>query len=342
MGQDTPTLRFAGESIPLSGGTTVLEALEARGVAVPNSCRAGACQSCTMRAIAGPIPSEAQAGLSPAKRELGHFLACVCRPSEDLEVATLDEAAELSARIVEVRRTSGAVLLVRLRTASALGYRPGQFITLLRPDGLARAYSLASVPSIEGELELLLHVRHYPEGAMSGWLAEVEEGAEVSLRGPFGECFYVAGQEDGPLLLVGSGTGLAPLYGIVRDALRAGHRGPITLLHGARRAEDLYLREELAALAAEHANLEVVASALEIGGPGGPGGVDGVDGRALDVIALERASACVTKDLRVFLCGAPGLVQGLRRKLFIAGVSMRSIFADAFLPSASSAGGASV
>ncbi len=335
MGQDTPTLRFAGESIPLAGGATVLEALEAQGIAVPNSCRAGACQSCTMRAVSGPVPREAQAGLSPAKRELGHFLACVCRPSEDLEVASLDEAAEVSVAIVEVRRTSGAVLLVRLRSESPLEYRPGQFITLLRPDGLARAYSLASVPSLDGELELLLHVRHFPDGAMSGWLAGAQAGAQMSLRGPFGECFYVAGQEAAPLLLVGTGTGLAPLYGIARDALRAGHRGPITLLHGARRAQDLYLRQEVAALVAEHPNLEVVASALEVA-EGAE--AEGVDRRAIDAIALERAQSCAMKDLRVFLCGAPELVVGLRRRLFIAGVSMRSIFADAFLPSAPAPG----
>jgi len=336
MGQETPTLRFAGESIALDGAQTVLEALEARGVAIPSSCRAGACQSCTMRVVSGRVPSEAQVGLSPAKRELGHFLACMCRPSEDLEITTLGDAAEVSARIVEVRRTAGAVLLVRLRSASPLDYRPGQFVTLVRPDGLARAYSLASVPGLDGALELHLHVRHYPDGAMSGWLAEAQPGAEVSLRGPFGECFYVAEDPDKPLLLVGSGTGLAPLYGIVRDALRAGHSGPITLLHGARRAEDLYLREELAALAGAHGNLEVVASALEVGGAAD------VDGRPLDVIALERAPANFSRGLRVFLCGAPELVNGLRRRLFMAGASMRSIFADAFLPSAPAAVSSSV
>ncbi len=336
MSHASPTLRFAGETIALERGQTVLEALEARGVAVPSSCRAGACQSCTMRAVSGELPSESQAGLSPAKRALGHFLACVCRPAGDLEVASLGDAAELSATIVEVRRTSGAVLLVRLRTASPLDYRPGQFITLLRPDGLARPYSIASVPALDGPSELHLHVRHYPGGAMSGWLAGVREGVEVSLRGPFGECFYVAEDRDAPLLLVGSGTGLAPLYGIARDALAGGHRGPITLLYGARRAEDLYLREELALLAAEHDNLELIASALEVGEA-----VD-VDGRALDVIALERAPADFSRGLRVFLCGAPALVNGLRRQLFMAGASMRSIFADAFLPSAPATGPSSV
>jgi len=321
-----PSLRFTTDNFEVEGEQTVLEVLEAKGVSVPSSCRAGACRSCMMRAVSGEVPAAAQVGLSPAQRELGYFLACVCRPSGDLEITTVDAAAEISATIVSVTRTSGAVLLVRLRCAEPLDYRPGQFVTLLRGDGLARAYSLASVPSLDGDRELMLHVRHYPDGAMSGWLAEATAGTSVTLRGPYGECFYGAEDPQRPLLLVGTGTGLAPLYGILRKALSSGHRGPISLCYGARRAVDLYHREELEALAAEHANLELFASALEVGE------AVGVVDTPLDVLALERAGAADVSALKVYLCGAPQLVLGLRRRLFIAGVSMNSIAADAFLP----------
>ena len=328
-----PNLRFAAKDIAMDGEVTVLEALEAEGVAVPSACRAGACRSCMMRAVAGEVPAAAQAGLSAGKRELGYFLSCVCRPTGDLEVVTVDAAAEVAATIVSVTATSGAVLIVRLRSDSPLSYRAGQFITLLREDGLARPYSLASVPALDGGRELVLHVRHHPEGAMSGWLATAAAvGARVRLRGPYGECFYVDGDDGGgrPLLLVGAGTGLAPLYGIVRDALHRGHAGPITLLHGARRAEELYHRAELAALTAAHPNLEVIASAQ--GFEGGGEGASAVVDTPLDRLALDRVAGVDARALRVFLCGAPAPVFGLRRSLFIAGVSMGSILADAFLP----------
>ncbi|MEZ4380808.1 MAG: 2Fe-2S iron-sulfur cluster binding domain-containing protein [Nannocystaceae bacterium] len=323
-----PTLRFAERELTIEGGATVLETLESAGIDVPNSCRAGACQSCLMRAVAGEVPDEARRGISPAKRELGYFLACVCRPTQDLEVATAGAGETIAATIAAVRRLAGDVLEVRLRPAAALDGRGGQFITLLRDDGLARPYSLASV---RGADELELHVRHYPTGAMSGWLAAAAPGAAVGLRGPFGECFYVADDLTRPLLLVGAGTGLAPLYGIVREALAAGHRGPITLLHGARRAADLYHREELAALAAEHDNLEVVASALDAGAG------DGVIATPIDALAVDRAKDAAKAGVRAYLCGAPALVNGLRRRLFVAGVPLRSILADAFLPAAGGA-----
>ena len=320
-----PKLRFAERDLEIAGGATVLETLEAAGIDVPNSCRAGACQSCLMQAVAGEVPEEARRGVSPAKRELGHFLACVCRPTADLEVARVGGSEAIAATIAAIRRCPGDVLEVRLRGAERLDYRGGQFITLLRDDGLARPYSLASVG---GAAELELHVRHFADGAMSGWLARAAPGVEVAIRGPYGECFYVADDLERPLLLVGTGTGLAPLYGIVREALAAGHRGPITLLHGARRAADLYHRDELAALAAAHDNLEVVASALDATGD------DDMTATPIDALALERAAAADRGALRVYLCGAPALVNGLRRRLFIAGVPLRSILADAFLPAA--------
>ena len=209
-----PKLRIAENTVDFACGETVLDALEGAGIHVPNSCRTGVCQSCLMQACSGDVPDEAQSGISSAKRELGYFLACVCRPTSDLEVAHLGESEAITATLTAIRRCPGDVLEVRLRTTTPLDYRGGQFVTLLREDGLARPYSLASV---RGADELELHVRHYPGGAMSGWLATAPVGATIEVRGPLGECFYVADDLDRPLLLVGTGTGLAPLYGIGID-----------------------------------------------------------------------------------------------------------------------------
>lgn len=135
----------------------------------------------------------------------------------------------------------------RLVVDPSFAYEPGQFLTLLRGDGLARSYSIASQPDDE---HLELHVRLVPGGAMSGWLASPEAlGAALQVRGPSGSCFYVKGRPEQPLLLAGTGTGLAPLWAIARAALAAGHTGPIRLFHGARSAAGLYFIDELSDLA---------------------------------------------------------------------------------------------
>src|SRR3954464_3781367 len=76
----------AARSYALGEGESVLDGLLREGVAVPNSCRAGACQSCLMQVTAGTAPAEAQKGLKEKSRGGGDFLACAARPLEDLTV----------------------------------------------------------------------------------------------------------------------------------------------------------------------------------------------------------------------------------------------------------------
>jgi CDP-4-dehydro-6-deoxyglucose reductase, E3 len=308
--------------IALEPGESVLRALERSGVIVPSSCRVGACQSCLVRVTRGEVPARAQLGLKESLCVRGFALACQAVPTGDLEVEVgAARALELPARVTRVERLGPDILRVRLTVSGELGYRAGQFITLLRPDGLARPYSLASRPADGAELEL--HVRLLPGGQMSEWLAsEDAKGAAVAVRGPVGDCFYLEGQPEQPLVLAGVGSGLAPLWGIVRDALASGHRGPIELWHGARTAEGLYLREELRSLQSVHENFVYRPCALE-------SSADGVLTGRLDQLLLAATTSFAAP--RFYLCGDAPFVQGLKRALFLRGASLRNIFADAFV-----------
>jgi CDP-4-dehydro-6-deoxyglucose reductase, E3 len=325
-------VRYEAQWYPLEPEESVLDGLLRQGIVVPHACKAGVCQSCLMRAANGRVPEKAQAGLKETLRARNYFLACSCKLERGMELEVGGGADELRvpARLDSVMPLSGDVLRVRLRPEAPFEYRAGQYLTLLRADGLARSYSVASLPR-EGLLEL--HVRLLPGGVMSGWLrTEARPGDEVRIQGPAGECFYVPGRPEQPLLLAGTGTGLAPLYGIARDALEEGHTGPIWLFHGARDPRGLYLAEELRELAARHPNLHYRPSVLE-------GRLEeGVHVGALD--ALIRAECPKPVGWRAFLCGNPELVVSLRKKLFLAGLSLKDIHADAFLPSASAPEGA--
>jgi CDP-4-dehydro-6-deoxyglucose reductase len=325
-------VRYEAEWYPLQPEESVLDGLLRQGIAVPHACKAGVCQSCLMRAASGTLPEKAQVGLKETLKARNYFLACSCTLEQgtELELGGGTDELRVPARIDSLTPLSEDVLRVRLRPEAPFEFRAGQYLTLLRADGLARSYSVASLPR-EGLLEL--HVRLLPGGAMSGWLrTEARLGDAVRIQGPAGECFYVPGRPEQPLLLAGTGTGLAPLYGIVRDALEEGHAGPIWLFHGARDPRGLYLVEELRELAARHPNLHYRPSVLE-------GRLEeGVHVGALD--ALIRAECPKPVGWRAFLCGNPELVQSLRKKLFLAGLSLKDIHADAFLPSASKPEGA--
>ena len=317
-----PSINYDGRLYSLDENESVLDALLRNGINAPHSCKAGNCGFCLMRAAEGAVPARAQTGLKDSWKAQGYFLACVCRPENDLAITTVGEDASLGATITSLDLLSSDVMRVRLHCDAPLGFRSGQYVTIVREGGLSRSYSVASLPH---ESDIELHVRKIHGGRMSGWLhTEAKVGERVSVLGPSGECFYVPGKEDQPILLVGTGTGLAPLYGILRDALRHGHRGPIHLFHGALHKGGLYLVEELRRLVSSHGHVSYTPAVLN-----GEEADDLAVG-AIDQVVFRRFPKL--SGWRGYVCGDPGLVQSLKKKLFLSGMASREIFTDAFLP----------
>jgi len=319
-------IHFEGQAIEVSPGETVLQCIERHGGTLPAFCRRGICRTCLVKARSGSVPPAAQKGLKEALRLQGLFLACQCEPSEDIELERYGSSAVYDSCVERVERLSERVLRVYLSAPEGFEYRPGQFIQLERPgDGVSRAYSLASLPGAALEL----HVALLPGGAMSQWLVGAT-GEPVRLRGSFGECHYLPGELERPLCLAGTGTGLAPLLGILRAALAAGHHGPIRLYHGSVQRSGLYLWDELMALERMAPHLRVTGSVLE--GPAAEAG--GAAGASIRVEALDATIArdgASPPEERVFLCGHADLVRALQKKFYLSGVPLARIHADAFV-----------
>ena len=307
-----PEVEYNGSRYPVAAGETVLECLERHGETVAHSCRSGICQSCLLRAVEGSVPAVAQKGLRENRRQQGYFLDCMATPDTDLRIELPGDAMRLRVTVAELSRLSESVMRVRLNADRPLDYRPGQYVTFLR-QGLARSYSIASLPE---EPALEFHVRQIAGGRMSNWLhSDAAVGDAFEVQGPLGECYYTQDLPDQPLLLAGAGTGLAPLYGIVRDALRQGHTGEIRLYHGARSEQGLYLVDELRALAQAHPQLHYEPTTEPL----------------LQAILARQAKWA---GWRGYFCGDPALVGQLKKQLFLSGMAMRDIYADAFVPAA--------
>lgn len=311
----------------IAEGSNLLGAMLEEGIALSHGCKSGVCRSCLVVAVEGDIPEAAQVGLSAAERKQRLLLACQCAPRGDLVLADAGERLDLPAEVVAVHRLCERVAHVQVRVEGSLDFTPGQFLNLVRPDGLSRSYSIASLPD-EGTVDF--HVGLVPEGRMSGWLLrDASPGDRVVLRGPYGKCCYdresTTPQE--PLVLAGTGTGLAPLWGIARDALRHGHSGPITLYHGGLNTEALYWDAPLRRLADAYANFRYLPHVLE--GEPPPGGRCGPINDA--VLRADVPPETPLTHSTVYLCGAPEFVNRLRRNLFLSGCSLAKIHADAFV-----------
>ncbi len=318
-----PLITFEGKSYECRSGERVLDCLMRHGVMLPSSCRSGVCQTCMVRAVNGVPPVVAQNGIKDTLRAQGYFLACVCEPESDIEISLVDSATVRNrATLVSRERMNESVLRLRMTCGSAFEYRAGQFINLIRPgDELVRSYSLASLPS-ENELEL--HVKRVPDGRMSNWIFdELEVGQELEFYGPSGDCFYLPGNRDASLLLIGTGTGLAPLYGIMRNALAQEHTGPIHFFHASLATPGLYMMDEMYALASASANMTYTPCVLKGETPRG-----GVQGNIVDIVQSNMKNLA---GWRIYLCGDPPIVDALKRACFLSGATMQNIHSDPFV-----------
>jgi len=311
---------------PCETGETVLDALTKGGASVPSSCRTGVCQTCLLRATEGVPPGPSQAGLKETLRAQNYFLACQCIPDTALRVELPSaDVGKIDAEILALTPLSKDTLAVTLQSADIGDYHAGQFINVFKDERISRSYSLASAPGVDPHLTL--HVRRIDHGKVSGWIHDMlKVGHTIPISRPIGDSFYVPSDLDQPLLLLGTGSGLAPLYGIVRAALHHGHRGVIRLYHGSRDRHGLYLMEELRALAKEHHSFRYEPCVSQETAD------DRVRaGRVLDVALQDLPTV---SGMRAYLCGHPDMVRSAKKRLYLSGAALKDIYADAFIRSA--------
>ncbi|NIF17046.1 iron-sulfur-binding ferredoxin reductase [Pantoea sp. Cy-639] len=286
--------------------SNLLDALNEAGLNVPYSCRAGSCHACLVRCLDGlPLDAKPEA-LEAGKREQGWRLACQCAISGDLRVALFDPRQDgVPAKVSELDWFAD-VLRLRLLPERPLRYQAGQHLVLWNGE-IARPYSLASLPDEDVFLEFHIDCRR--TGAFCDRARQLKVGDELrlgELRG--GALHYDPDWQARPLWLLAAGTGLAPLWGILREALRQGHQGEIKVLHVAHAPVGHYLGEALQSLPGVTVEL-VLVDQLE------------------DALSGLRPSA---RQTMVLLCGAPATVERLARRLFIAGVPRNQVLADVF------------
>ena len=211
------------------------------------------------------------------------------------------------------------------------GHLAGQHLDLrlTAEDGYRaqRSYSISSVP--DGQPTLEITVEWVEDGEVSPFLLdELREGDRIELRGPIGGYFTWVPGDGGPLLLVGGGSGVAPLMSILRARIREAAPTPVRLLYSARTVDELLYRAELDALAdADHA-FELVYT-LTRGAPEGWTGEQGRIGREM----LAARGFPPEDRPRVFVCGPTPFVEAVADALIAIGHDGERVKTERFGPS---------
>jgi NAD(P)H-flavin reductase len=207
-------------------------------------------------------------------------------------------------------------LLLEIEGDEPFRFIAGQHV-VLRPDlpgGDASYFSIAAAPNQAGMRELTLASRNESE-----LLARAPLGAAVTIEGPFGD--FTLRNAPGSLL-VGAGTGVAPLRAMAHAALASDDDTPIVLLTGNRTTGELLWHRELLALASEYPRFvyEPVLSQPEPGFSGRQGYVQD---------HLREISKGLPDGFRAYCCGSTRMVAACREVFEKLGVPPERILSEA-------------
>lgn len=320
-------------------GQSLLDAALGAGLNVPHSCAGGNCGSCRARLLRGEIeyPNGSPLGLSASERAEGYILLCQARARGDLCIETIEPTSpeqavikRLPARIEKTQVLSHDVmaLYLRLPAAEPFSFEAGQYIDIMLPGGRRRSFSIASPPHDSRLLEL--HVRRVPGGEFTDRLFhEDTRSALLSIEGPLGQFIYRGAQPPGgaagdaaPMLLIGGGTGIAPLISILRHIIENSIERDITLYWGVRSERDLYAHATLQGLQGRTARMRYVP-VLSEPSPAWAGSSGWVHAAALkDIENLE--------EYEVYAAGPPAMIAAVQGEFAARGADPSRLYFDSF------------
>ena len=220
----TMRLRPVEIEIDVEEDETLLDAAFRQGIALPHGCKEGQCSACKCMLLDGDveISNYSTFALNDQERESGHVLMCRTQAYSDLEIELLNYDEELLAKAIPVKEFTGRITgfeplthdirWVRVALDAPMDFWPGQYvdITVTTEEGetITRSFSMANPPSETQELQFI--IKKYPEGRFSSQLDSggIRPGTEVRVTGPYGMCFRRE-ERDGPLVLVGAGSGMS-------------------------------------------------------------------------------------------------------------------------------------
>jgi NAD(P)H-flavin reductase/NAD-dependent dihydropyrimidine dehydrogenase PreA subunit len=171
----------------------------------------------------------------------------------DVNISTegnIDYVPELGTIIKKVPMTTFETLFeIRLDDGSELGHEPGQFVEV-SVFGIGEApISISSSPTKKKTFELCVRKL----GNVTRSLHNLDMGAKVGIRGPFGKGFDAKSMKGKDLLFVAGGLGIAPLRSLFNYVLdNRKDFGRVTLLYGCKEPKELLFGDELALLASRN------------------------------------------------------------------------------------------
>lgn len=305
-----------------AGDELLLDAMLASGLAVPFSCRRGACGSCKVVVTQGEYQARSLAPNAPAPcypLAANEMLLCQSHACTDMRLEipgwSLDTPALVfDARVLSKQAVAADVIELVLLPDAPVAVRAGQYLKFRLEHGDTRSFSIANLPAEDGG-RLVLQIRRVSGGYFSeGILDGLAVGNRLQLEGPFGACTWQDDAADA-VVLFATGTGYAGIKPILLTALKRDLE--VTLYWGGAHSADFYDSAFLDQAALEHPRFRWHP-------------VRSSEGRVQEV-ALSHGHHW--EAAQVYACGNGAMLSQVRIQCLEAGLPSHRFVAEAFVAS---------
>lgn len=217
----------------------------------------------------------------------------------------------------ETQDARSLVFRIPAEITEQFSYKPGQFLTLRLPwqgGQILRCYSMSSTPDSDPMPRVT--VKRVDGGRGSNWICDqVQPGDTMEVMKPAG--VFVPASYAGDFLLFAGGSGVTPVYSILRSVLKHG-TGRIRMLYANRDEASIIFKNELKALMAEYPERLEVIHLLD--------SVQGIPSVAL----LARLSEQM-QHAQAFICGPGPYMDAAEAALAEVGMDPDHVHVERFI-----------
>ncbi len=210
-------------------------------------------------------------------------------------------------------------------------YNAGQYVTIKVPVESRenrRAYSISSSPEVDKDF--FVTVKKVDQGVVSVYLNEnLKIGDSLEVMPPMGSFSPAMDNNKQNYVLFAGGSGISPLYSILKSVLASDENTNICLFYANRSINSIIFYDELKALEAKYINrFKVVFTLTEY-----DENWSGQKGRfnSMNVsVLIHRHAETIFRNAEHYLCGPQGMMRQIENALDILSIDKKNIRKESF------------
>ncbi len=321
----------------IKAGRPLLFTLAEEKIYIPSACGGkGTCGLCKVKIAqgGGPVLPTETPYLNLEELADNIRLSCQVKVKADVQLEIDEELFNIQEFTVAVDKVEPLTPDIKyigfkiLSPEDGITFKAGQYMQLEAPpyklskESEFRAYSIATSPFEKNTIGFM--ITRVKEGVVSNYVHDyLDIGDTATLRGPFGE--FCLRESDREMLMIATGSGLAPIYSMIQKIYREGAKRKITLFFGDRKPFDLIYHEELKEFEQSIGDFTYIPT---LSRTTDKDNWSGEKGRVTDLIKKYIPD---NPEIDVYICGAPAMVSSCEELLLQKGVPVERICYDKFM-----------